>query len=95
MRLLADEIDKLIEHYDQLSEKWAYEYQDSGKPSSQRAWERNEAMAEALRVARDAQRDAHELVNLKLDVLELDAGAEDLADRVRSLQRRVRDGEIA
>lgn len=95
MRLLADEIDKLIEHYDQLAEKWQYEYMDIGKPSSQRAWERNEAMADALRVARDAQRGTRELVELKLDVLELDAGAEDLADRVRSLQRRVRDGEIA
>ena len=95
MRLLADEIDKLIEHYDQLAEKWQYEYMDSGKPSSQRAWERNEAMAGALRVARGAQRGTRELVELKLDVLELDAGAEDLADRVRSLQRRVRDGEIA
>ena len=95
MALLTDEIEKLIEHYDQLAEKWAFEYQVNGKPSSQRAWERNEALSDALRVALSAQRDRRELTELKLDVLELDADAEDLADRARSLQRRVRDGEIA
>lgn len=96
MRLLTDEIERLIKHYDELAEKWQYEYMDSGKPSSQRAWERNEAMADALRVALSAQEDRRRLVNLKCSVMELDADDErgDLALAVKRLQKRVSEGMI-
>lgn len=96
MRLLTDEIERLIKHYDELAEKWQYEYMDSGKPSSQRAWERNEAMADALRVALSAQGDRRQLVNLKCSVMELDADDErgDLALAVKRLQKRVSEGMI-
>ena len=96
MRLLTDEIESLIKRYDELAEKWQYEYMDSGKPSSQRAWERNEAMADALRVALSAQEDRRQLVNLKCSVMELDADDErgDLALAVKRLQKRVSEGMI-
>ena len=96
MRLLTDEIERLIKRYDELAEKWQYEYMDSGKPSSQRAWERNEAMADALRVALSAQEDRRQLVNLKYSVMELDADDErgDLALAVKRLQKRVSEGMI-
>lgn len=96
MRLLTDEIERLIKHYDELAEKWQYEYMDSGKPSSQRAWERNEAMADALRVALSAQEDRRRLTNLQCYVMELDANGErrDLALAVKNLQKRVSEGMI-
>ena len=96
MRLLTDEIERLIKHYDELAEKWQYEYMDSGKPSSQRAWERNEAMADALRVALSAQEDRRRLVNLQCYVMELDTDDErgDLALAVKRLQKRVSEGMI-
>ena len=96
MRLLTDEIERLIKHYDELAEKWQYEYMDSGKPSSQRAWERNEVMADALRAALSAQEDRRQLVNLKCSVMELDADDErgDLALAVKRLQKRVSEGMI-
>ena len=96
MRLLTDEIKRLIKHYDELAEKWQYEYMDSGKPSSQRAWERNEAMADALRVVLSAQEDRRRLVNLQCHVMELDADDErwDLALAVKRLQKRVSEGMI-
>lgn len=96
MRLLTDEIERLIKHYDELAEKWQYEYMDSGKPSSQRAWERNEAMADALRAALSAQEDRRRLVNLQCLVMELDADGErgDLALAVKRLQKRVSEGMI-
>lgn len=96
MRLLTDEIERLIKRYDELAEKWQYEYMDSGKPSSQRAWERNEAMADALRAALSAQEDRRQLVNLKCSVMELDADDErgDLALAVKRLQKRVSEGMI-
>lgn len=96
MRLLTDEIERLIKHYDELAEKWQYEYMDSGKPSSQRAWERNEAMADALRAALSAQEDRRQLVNLKCSVMELDTDDErgDLALAVKRLQKRVSEGMI-
>ena len=94
MRLLADEIERRIEHYDGLAAKWAYEYQDSGKPSSQRPWERNEALADALRVALSAQDDRRRLVNVKCAVMELDPDGEGLADKVRWLQERVSAGML-
>ena len=96
MRLLTDEIERLIKHYDELAEKWQYEYMDSGKPSSQRAWERNEAMADALRAALSAQEDRRRLVNLQCYVMELDADDErgDLALAVKRLQKRVSEGMI-
>ena len=96
MRLLTDEIERLIKHYDELAEKWQYEYMDSGKPSSQRAWERNEAMADALRAALSAQEDRRQLVSLKCYVMELDADDErgDLALAVKRLQKRVSEGMI-
>lgn len=87
MSLQAEEIERLIEHYDELAEKWQYEYMDNGKPSSQRAWERNEAMADALRVALSAQEDRRRLTNLQCYVMELDADGEhgDLALAVKNL----------
>lgn len=96
MGLPTDEIKRLIKHYDELAEKWQYEYMDSGKPSSQRAWERNETMADALRVALSAQEDRRQLVNLKCSVMELDADDErgDLALAVKRLQKRVSEGMI-
>lgn len=94
MALLTDEIKKLIDHYDELAAKWAYEYQDNGKPSSQRAWERNEAIADALRVALGAQEDRRQLTDLKIAVMELDADGADIAERVKSLQRRVSEGRL-
>lgn len=96
MTLNADEIRKLIKHYDELAAKWEYEYQDNGKPSSQRAWERNEAMADALRAALGTQEDRRQLADIKVAVMELDVDGEpeELAQRVRSLQERVSEGRL-
>lgn len=96
MGLPTDEIKRLIKHYDELAEKWQYEYMDSGKPSSQRAWERNETMADALRAALSAQEDRRRLVNLQCYVMELDADDErgNLAIDVKCLQNRVSEGMI-
>lgn len=86
------ELRRLIDKYDALAEKLQYEYMDSGKPSSQRAWERNAAMADALRVALSASEDRRQLVNLKCDVMALEPDDDDLSGRVRTLQRVVSEG---
>ena len=52
-----------------------------------------EYMEHAIK-ALDDQEDRRQLTDLKIAVMELDADGADIAERVKSLQRRVSEGEL-
>ncbi len=65
------ELRKLIKRYDERAEHYKYEYMDSGNPSQERAWMRNERMADALRDALNGKSAKRELSDLRCRVMEL------------------------
>ena len=89
------ELRKMIAHYDERAEYYEYEYQVNGMPSQERAWMRNERMADALRDAMNGRDTKRALSDLSFSVMGLDASdPERCAASVRSLQRRVEEGEF-
>lgn len=84
---------KLIDHYQERADYYEYEYQVNGMASHERAWMRNERMADALRAALDGKDRIDELYDLRLHVMNLDTGdAESLIRQVEHLQKMV--GEV-
>ena len=84
---------KLIDHYQERAEHYEYEYQVNGMPSQERAWMRNERMADALRAALDGKDRLDELHDLRFRILELDTGDQDkLVKQVEYLQKRIEGG---
>jgi len=90
-----DELRKLIKHYDERAEYYEYEYQMNGIPSQERAWMRNQRMADALRKALNGKDDRDALNDLKLRILDIDT--QDLlkcGQQVMRLQKQIEDGEF-
>ena len=87
------ELRKLIDHYQQRADKYEYEYQLDGMPSQERAWMRNERMADALRLALDGSSVLDRYHDLRWRVMELDTGDVDaLVKQVDYLQKRIMEG---
>lgn len=90
------ELRKLIDHYQQRADKYEYEYQLDGMPSQERAWMRNERMADALRLALDGSSVLDRYHDLRWRVMELDTGdADKLVKQVDYLQKRLMEGDEA
>lgn len=86
----SDELRKLIRKYRERAEYYEYEYQVNGIPSQEKAWMRNERMADALQAALDGKDTRDELADLRGLVMELDTSdAGKLASQVEYLKRRV------
>ena len=88
-----DELRKLIKHYDERAEYYEYEYQMNGIPSQERAWMRNQRMADALRKALNGKDDRDSLNDLKLRVMDIET--QDLlkcGQQVKRLQKQIEDG---
>lgn len=84
---------KLIDHYQERADYYEYEYQVNGMPSQEKAWMRNERMADALRAALDGKDGLDELHDLRFRILELDTGDPDtLVKQVEYLQKRIEGG---
>ena len=87
------ELRKLIEHYEKRAEHYEYEYKVNGIPSQEKAWMRNERMADALRAALDGKDMLGELHDLRFRILALDTGDPDaLVKQVEYLQKRIEGG---
>lgn len=87
------ELRKLIDHYQARADKYEYEYQLDGMPSQERAWMRNERMADALRLALDGSSVLDRYHDLRWRVMELDTGDVDaLVKQVDYLQKRLMEG---
>lgn len=88
------ELRKLIDHYQERADKYEYEYQIDGMASQERAWMRNERMADALRMALNGSSVLDKYHDLRMRVMELDADdAERLAQQVRRLQKGIEGGD--
>lgn len=93
MGVEEDELRKLIKHYDERAEYYEYEYQMNGIPSQERAWMRNQRMADALRKALNGKDDRDSLNDLKLRVLDIETqGLLKCCQQVERLQKQIRDG---
>ena len=92
MRVLS----KLRDQYQAKADRYYESYQMDGQASAMRAYERNEAMADALTDAMAAQDTKEQLIALKAMVMELRPDDErgDLSLEVRRLQRRVSEGRL-
>lgn len=89
-----DELRKLIKHYDERAAYYEYEYQVNGIQSQERAWMRNQRMADALRAALSGKDDRTTLIDLKLRVCGIETDdAEKCVEQVRRLQKQVQDGD--
>lgn len=90
------ELLKLIKHYEERAEKYEYEYQMNGMASQERAWMRNQRMANNLRLALNAKKLHDKLCSLHDKVLLLDTSEETdkLAERVRYIQDKIMEGEL-
>lgn len=87
------ELRKLIDHYQARADKYEYDYQLDGMASQERAWMRNERMADALRLALDGSSVLDRYHDLRWRVMELDTGDVDaLVKRVKYLQKRIMEG---
>lgn len=85
-----DELRKLICKYRERAEYYEYEYQVNGIPSQEKAWMRNERMADALQAALNGKDTRDELADLRCAIMELDTSdVEKLVSRVEYLKRRV------
>lgn len=85
-----DELRKLICKYRERAEYYEYEYQVNGIPSQERAWMRNERMADALQAALNGKDTRDELADLRCAIMELDTSdVEKLVSQVEYLKRRV------
>ena len=89
-------IEKLRDQYQAKADRYYESYQMDGQASAMRAYERNEAMADALTDAITAQDTKEQLIALKAMVMELRPDDErgDLALEVKRLQKRVSEGRI-
>ena len=86
------ELRKLIDHYQERADKYEYEYQIDGMASQERAWMRNERMADALRLALNGSSVLDKYHDLRIRVMELDADdAGRLVRQVERLQKRIRE----
>lgn len=84
---------KLIDHYQERADYYEYEYQVNGMASQEKAWMRNERMADALRAALDGKDMLDELHDLRFRILTLDTGNPDaLVKQVEYLQKRIEGG---
>lgn len=84
---------KLIDHYQERADYYEYEYQVNGMPSQEKAWMRNERMADALRAALDGKDTLDELHDLRFRILALDTGDPDaLVKQVEYLQKMIEGG---
>ena len=84
------ELRKLIDHYQERADKYEYEYQIDGMASQERAWMRNERMADALRMALNGSSVLDKYHDLRMRVMELDADdAGKLVRQVEYLQKRI------
>ena len=83
------ELRKLIARYDERAAHYEYEYQMNGIPSQERAWMRNQRMADSLRAALEGKDDRDALMELdvKMDPFSL-------VMRVERLQKRISEGEF-
>ena len=90
------ELRKLIARYDERAAYYEYEYQMNGIPSQERAWMRNQRMADSLRAALEGKDDRDALMELKNRVMELDVKMDpfSLVMRVERLQKRISEGEF-
>lgn len=87
------ELRKLIDHYQARADKYEYEYQIDGTASQERAWRRNERMADALRLALDGSSVLDRYHDLRWRVMELDTDDVDkLVKQVEYLQKRIMEG---
>ena len=87
------ELRKLIDHYQERADKYEYEYQIDGMASQERAWMRNERMADALRMALNGSSVLDKYHDLRMRVMELDADdAGKLVRQVEYLQKRIEGG---
>lgn len=89
-------LSRLRDQYQEKADRYYESYQMDGGASAMRAYERNEAMADALTDAIAAQDTKEQLVALKAMVMELRPDDErgDLALEVKSLQRRVSEWRL-
>ena len=90
------ELRKLIARYDERAAYYEYEYQMNGIPSQERAWMRNQRMADSLRAALEGKDDRDALMELKNRVMELDVKMDpfSLVMRVERLQKLISEGEF-
>jgi len=88
------ELRKLIDRYQERAEYYEYEYQMNGMPSQERAWMRNQRLADALRSALSGKDERHDLADLRIRVMELDTrDLLKLQSQVKQLQRTI-GGEL-
>ena len=88
------ELLKLIDHYQERADHYEYEYMVNGMASHERAWMRNERMADALRMALNGSSVLDKYHDLRMRVMELDADdAGRLVQQVERLQKRIREGD--
>ena len=87
---------RLRDQYQDKADDYYESYQMDGKASALRAYERNEAMADALTDAINVQETKEQLTALKAMVMELRPDDErgDLALEVKRLQKRVSEGKL-
>lgn len=89
------ELRKLIARYDERAAHYEYEYQINGIPSQERAWMRNQRMADSLRAALNGKDDRDALIDLKLRVCGIETDdAEKCAEQVKRLQKQVQGGDF-
>ena len=85
---------KLIDHYQERADYYEHEYQVNGMASHERAWMRNERMADALRMALNGSSLFDRYHDLRWRVMELDADdAGRLVEQVRRLQKMIGEGD--
>lgn len=88
------ELRKLIDHYQERADKYEHDYQIDGMASQERAWMRNERMADALRMALNGSSVLDKYHDLRMRVMELDADdAGRLVQQVERLQKRIEGGD--
>jgi hypothetical protein len=84
------ELRKLINRYQERADRYEYEYQVDGNPSHERAWMRNQRLADALRTALSGKDDKYGLTDLRIRVMELDTrNLLKLQSQVKALQKSI------
>lgn len=87
------ELLKLIDHYQERADRYEYEYMVNGMASQERAWMRNERMADALRMALNGSSVLDKYHDLRFRILALDTGDPNaLVKQVEQLQKRIEGG---
>ena len=84
------ELRKLIDRYQERADRYEFEYQVDGNPSQERAWMRNQRLADALRSALSGKDERHDLTDLRIRVMELDTrDLLKLQSQVKQLQKTI------